>query len=934
MRLSRVLVTFPSQTRKLAMFRALCLTLLCIILLGSGAAFTPARASHRPPSNPSSAVAPAVTGFDLTLRASQYRDERSEATETSLKDRLVLPAGVSEITFTSDPTEAPIHFSDVAPHWKADSPEGTSIRVELRTSSDGQRWDDWQFSDVEDIFVPDDPSDETFANIISVGQGERTHRFVQSRITLYSEKPGFSPVFHSLTYTFINSGVTANLPRPQVMAQGTPSDVPKPLLVSRKDWGSPQGSSSPRWTPKYRRVTHMVIHNTATPNNDTDFAARVRAIWYYHANTRGWGDIGYNYVIDPNGVVYEGRAGGDDVEAGHAYPFNIGTTGIGLLGNFQTVAPSASAQASLIDLLSWKASQRGIDPKAVEPITGYTNCGTKITLERPTIAGHRDFRGVACGKPYNKTTCPGDKLWSMLPQIRDAVVSDQPPLRSLFLAHDTPGNLQPGAEVTVRLTVRNTGSLTWAAKGQGAVTLGYQWLTTDGGRLKSGWKDVKTTLSKDVSFADTITITAKLHAPTSTGHYVLMWDMFRDGEGWFDQNGSRALRVDVVVGKTVGDKASPKSSILPLPIYSSSPEIFVRWAGEDDPGGSGIASYDVQYRIAPSGAWTDWQSATSETQVTLEGQDGYTYEFRSRSRDAAGNVEVWPQQAQGYTTVDTRPPAVSVEAPLNGAHVAPGPLLIRGQTEPGTFVAINDNRAEEAGGVFTSTVQAAGRDFIIHITASDPAGNISRLDVKVQAAAKYNDVPLLHPAFLAVESLSDEKVISGYNDGTFRPDAKITRAQLAKVLANAFRWGLISPQEGRFTDVPADSWMFSYVETAAARGVFRGSMEENFRPTATVPKAEVTYAVVRAAGWPILERNAGSFFDVPRGHWAASYIHTADSRGIIFPDDEGYFYPNSSASRADVASILYETVKKLRANEDPTTRDDQGNQDENPIGQP
>src|SRR5207302_10990355 len=104
-------------------------------------------------------------------------------------------------------------------------------------------------------------------------------------------RPGATPVFHELTYSFVNAGVTTNPPKPQVMIMGTPSDVPKPPMVSRVDWGSPEGKSSPNWPPKYKPVTHIIIHHTATSNADTDFPARVRAIWYFHDHARGWGDI-------------------------------------------------------------------------------------------------------------------------------------------------------------------------------------------------------------------------------------------------------------------------------------------------------------------------------------------------------------------------------------------------------------------------------------------------------------------------------------------------------------------------------------------------------------------------------------------------------------------------------------------------------------------
>src|SRR5688500_8745035 len=751
--------------RRASIFLSMMLIAATILAGDSGGT---ALGAPRPPANAmATAVGPVVTGADFTLSALHFQGEGSDTKESSFPGDLTLPADKREAVFTSNPTRAPLDFTDLAPRWSAHTPEHTSLLVELRTGADGRSWDPWQPADLEDIIMAEDPITQTYASMISVGQdpGPRTHRYVQSRVTLRSDNAGVSPIFRELTYTFIDAGVTPNPPRPTVMMQGTPSDIPKPMMVSRKDWGSPQGASSPKWTPKYKRVTHIIIHHTATPNADKDFAARVRAVWYFHSKTRGWGDIGYNYVIDPNGVIYEGRAGGDDAEAGHAYPFNAGSMGVGMLGNFMTVAPSAAAQAALIDLLSWKSSQRGIDPQGTGSLSGYTNCGGVITYVRPTIAGHRDYKGSACGRAFNTSTCPGDRLHTMLPQIRAAVVSEQPPLRATFTGHDTPGNIDPGATLDVHVSVRNTGSQQWTAQGEGAVTLGYRWQTPDGKIVNGGWKEIRSTLPQNVSSPETITVTAKLNAPTASGHYALVWDMVSEGHGWFSDLGFLPLRVDVVVGRRVGDRLAPKSTILPVAIYSNDTERLIRWAGEDEAKGSGVASYDVQFRTIPNGQWTDWKTGAAETQATLDGQDGYAYEFRSRARDAAGNVEPWPDKADAYTTVDVRPPPLVIDAPTDGAHVAPGTLTVTGKTEPGTFVAVNDRRADETNGVFTSTLQAGGREFLIHVSSSDAAGKVSRLEVVVQAAPKYNDVKLSDPAFVAIETLSDRGIVSGYTDG-------------------------------------------------------------------------------------------------------------------------------------------------------------------------
>lgn len=897
------------QISRKAYYRLVSLAFMLALVLTPLGAGADSLALSKPTGSSVSSIAPKVTGADFTLKGSQYKSS-ADTTDKTLGDNLTLPPGRKEATFTSGVTQAPLDFTDVGARWRAETPEKTSVLVEIRTSRDSQTWTDWQGANEEEFIMPQETLTETFASPIAVPQSDRTHRFVQSRITLRTDNVNRTPVFRELTYTFIDAGVTTNAPRPQAMVQGTPSDVPKPVVVSRADWGAPEGEVSPRWTPKYRRVTNIIIHHTATPNNDTDWAARVRAIWYYHANTRGWGDIGYNYIIDPNGVIYEGRAGGDDVEAGHAYPFNTGSMGVSLLGTYTTVAPSNAAQSSLVNLVAWKVNQRGIDPQGVATLTGYTNCGGVITYTRPTIGGHRDYAGTACGKAFNTSTCPGDVLYSMLPRIRASILSEQPPLRAVFAQHDTPGSLAPGATANVKLSIRNSGSLVWPSSGRGAVTVGYGWYTPDLKPVKGGWQDIRTALPRDVPFADTITVTAKLNAPNLNGRYALMWDMYLDGTGWFSEQGSsQKLRVDVVLGTSKADQLPPTSSVLPLPIYSNNPEIAVRWAGQDEPKGSGVASYDVQSRVAPGGQWTNWQSATSQTQATFQGQDGFTYEFRSRARDASGNVEAWPNQADAYTTVDTRPPPLIVNSPQEGAHVPPGPLVVTGSTEPGAFITVNDTRATEASGVFTATVQAEGRDYIIHVTAADAAGNISRLEVVVQAASRYNDVPVTDPDLGAIEALTDLGIVGGYPDGSFRPNAPISRAQFAKFLGAVMKWGLIKPQESRFGDVPPDSPLFAFVETAAARGYMKGYTDGTFRPNAPISRADATRTWVAAAGWKPATSRSSYFLDVPQGFAAAGYIETARLRGLIAPDDDGNFRPYDAITRVELSRLAYRYVQ-------------------------
>jgi hypothetical protein len=107
----------------------------------------------------------------------------------------------------------------------------------------------------------------------------------------------------------------------------------------------------------------------------------------------------------------------------------------------------------------------------------------------------------------------------------------------------------------------------------------------------------------------------------------------------------------------VSDSEPPEITVEPLPAYVDR-DFTVSWSGTD-PGPAEIAYYDVQVRAA-GGTWTGWKAGVTATQAEFVGEDGYTYEFRARGVDDAGNEEAWGG-AEATTTVDIQPPVVTVD---------------------------------------------------------------------------------------------------------------------------------------------------------------------------------------------------------------------------------------------------------------------------------
>ena len=207
--------------------------------------------------------------------------------------------------------------------------------------------------------------------------------------------------------------------------------VAQPDVISRAGWGADESlrfdtSGAELWTPEFYPIQKLIVHHTAGKNADTNPAATIRAIYYYHAVTRGWGDIGYNFLIDESGRVYEGRysrpyasgeiptgedASGRGVTAAHAAGYNSGTVGVALLGTLTNQDATPAARSALERLLAWKADRNGIDPLATDVYVNPVN-GTQRSLAN--ISGHRDL---------DATECPGGTFYATLPSLRRAVAS-------------------------------------------------------------------------------------------------------------------------------------------------------------------------------------------------------------------------------------------------------------------------------------------------------------------------------------------------------------------------------------------------------------------------------------------------------------------------------------------------------------------------------
>jgi N-acetylmuramoyl-L-alanine amidase-like protein len=209
------------------------------------------------------------------------------------------------------------------------------------------------------------------------------------------------------------------------------STAPRPTIVSRAQWGADEKlvTSPAEYAPGIKVV---FTHHTAGTNAYTcsESPAIIRSMLLYHVKTNGWNDIGYNFLVDKCGTIFEGRAGGVDrpVIGAHTYGFNTNSTGVAVLGDFRTVVPTQATLSAVAKIAAWKLGLHGGDPTGKAVLTtpldnGKFKAGSSVSFN--TISGHLD--GYA-------TECPGTQLYNRLSAIRAEAKQWSTPATSIALS--------------------------------------------------------------------------------------------------------------------------------------------------------------------------------------------------------------------------------------------------------------------------------------------------------------------------------------------------------------------------------------------------------------------------------------------------------------------------------------------------------------------
>ena len=200
----------------------------------------------------------------------------------------------------------------------------------------------------------------------------------------------------------------------------------QPTIYTRAQWGADESLRTRNpgcGTPDYGSTIKMgFLHHTDGTNDYTSSAVPsiIRSIYAYHVESNGWCDIGYNFLVDRFGRIWEGRYGGitKPVIGAHTGGFNTDSFGVSLIGNFTSTAPPTAMLSAAEKLFAWRLGAYYRDPTATTTMLAGSFSGSRYTtgstVTFKVISGHRDA---------DTTTCPGSAAYAKLPAFRTAVKS-------------------------------------------------------------------------------------------------------------------------------------------------------------------------------------------------------------------------------------------------------------------------------------------------------------------------------------------------------------------------------------------------------------------------------------------------------------------------------------------------------------------------------
>ncbi|GAB6983904.1 FG-GAP-like repeat-containing protein [Nocardioides pyridinolyticus] len=387
----------------------------------SKAAATPARVS-------AAAVDPVVDEFALTAPAGRKAGVLGDAPPSVSARSKVGELGGPEVVSVPEDVSG---YGAVGVTWAhGDEVPDEDLTVKVRTRT-GDTWSEWTDLEYHDEHGPDPDSEEgqharPGTDALLVGEVDQ----VQVRAAATDRLPA------DMKLAVIDPGTDATtvLERPALdtatmdegeepeeptaegdgdgaIALSAATYTPKPQIFSRAQWGADERLRE-KSSLSYFEVHAGFVHHTVNANDYSraQVPALLRGIYAYHTQSRGWSDIGYNFLVDRFGRIWEGRYGGVDrpVVGAHTLNYNDYAFAMSAIGNYDVKQPSKATVQAYGALFAWKLSLHGVDASSTRQWVG--------SKYFPAINGHRDAASTAC---------PGRYLYAKIPEIRKLAAAGQ-----------------------------------------------------------------------------------------------------------------------------------------------------------------------------------------------------------------------------------------------------------------------------------------------------------------------------------------------------------------------------------------------------------------------------------------------------------------------------------------------------------------------------
>ena len=382
-----------------------------------------------------SAPAQAVTGYTPPVTV-------NEISVTPVTSMGTLSTGKRTTTLLPAQTVSPFTLAGLT--WVGPVSIGTEFKVRVRESGVWSAWFKLEYGEYQgvgkdgtesvDTRVGSDPLltgladgvEVIMENTSGVVPSQMKVTLVNSQVTKQDRNLGQQSIRMATTDTGMQSQAVAALVGAAVSPQG--ALVARPRIVTRAEWGADE-----TWRDPVPRVGTTllagIVHHTASTNNYTadQAPAQMRNLYAYFTKSLNYADMGYNFLVDKYGTIYEGRSGcavgavdcdsaSVPVQGAHTAGLNINTFGVSAIGNYDVLAPEnpGAMVESIASLMAWKLAPYGLDPNATASIMSTDTSGSSKfsagqTAITQVISAHRDV---------GKTVCPGRYLYPYMAEIR------------------------------------------------------------------------------------------------------------------------------------------------------------------------------------------------------------------------------------------------------------------------------------------------------------------------------------------------------------------------------------------------------------------------------------------------------------------------------------------------------------------------------------